>query len=259
MYRCSPEFLNILSSKIDPESLHRDGHNSPPILFSTNRLADELNTERLESLEGKKTNFEALDKGQVELLSGLSIPAKVSLKVGARVLVMANNKKLGLTKGMFGKVVSISGNQTVLLKLSSGGSKIVPRQDFHVEYNGEILATRNQLPLILAWGITIHKSQGLEFNEVIVDLSSCFQDGQGYTALSRVKSLDGLTLLGLNRNSIRASEKALEYEASAACGTYTLTSVCLSVCLSVSLLSLQFVWCMIQCLWVCCQVIHPHV
>ena len=79
------------------------------------------------------------------------------------------------------------------------------------ELNGETLATRNQIPLLLAFGFTIHKAQGMELQAAAMDLKDCFLNGQVYSAVSRVKDLAGLFLISFDPNKVMASELALNF------------------------------------------------
>ena len=81
-----------------------------------------------------------------------------------------------------------------------------------VEDGGKTLAEIVQIPLKLAWAITVHKSQGMSMDAAEVDLGDSFEPGMGYVALSRVRTLSGLSLLGLNETALRVSAEALEID-----------------------------------------------
>jgi ATP-dependent exoDNAse (exonuclease V) alpha subunit len=82
-----------------------------------------------------------------------------------------------------------------------------------VEENGKIKASLSQVPLRLAWAITIHKSQGMTLDTAVIDLRDAFVLGQGYVALSRVRSLSGLILKGFNTTALQVDPRVIEYEA----------------------------------------------
>ena len=82
--------------------------------------------------------------------------------------------------------------------------------DWAVEENGKIRAQITQVPLRLAWAITVHKSQGMSLDAAVMDLSQVFEYGQGYVALSRVRRLSGLYILGINEHALKVSPKILE-------------------------------------------------
>lgn len=91
-----------------------------------------------------------------------------------------------------------------IVKLNNGRQVIAEAEEWVVEdETGEVLASYTQIPLTLAWAITIHKSQGMTLDAAEIDLSKTFELGQGYVALSRLKSLEGLKLLGMNDMSLR--------------------------------------------------------
>ncbi|WP_367109327.1 AAA family ATPase [uncultured Psychrobacter sp.] len=91
-----------------------------------------------------------------------------------------------------------------VVRLNSGLEVIAEPEEWIIEdETGEVLASYNQVPLCLAWAITIHKSQGMTLDAAEIDLSRTFELGQGYVALSRLKSLAGLQLLGMNEMSLQ--------------------------------------------------------
>ena len=75
-----------------------------------------------------------------------------------------------------------------------------------------VKAELSQIPLRLAWAITVHKSQGMTLDVVEIDLSKAFERGMGYVALSRVKSLDGIKLMGFNETALEVNPKAIDLE-----------------------------------------------
>jgi ATP-dependent DNA helicase PIF1 len=90
------------------------------------------------------------------------------------------------------------------VQVSDRVSLRVEPETWSIEDANTIVASVTQLPLKLAWAITVHKSQGMTLDAAEVDLSKSFEPGQAYVALSRVRSLDGLSLLGLNINGLQA-------------------------------------------------------
>lgn len=81
-----------------------------------------------------------------------------------------------------------------------------------IEENGKIKAEIAQVPLRLAWAITIHKSQGMTLDSAVMDLSDCFVPGQGYVALSRVRSISGLILRGANAVALQIDSSVRQYD-----------------------------------------------
>lgn len=84
--------------------------------------------------------------------------------------------------------------------------------DWSVEENGKIKAAITQIPLRLAWAITVHKSQGMTLDTAVMDLSDAFVAGQGYVALSRVRALSGLILRGLNERALEIDARVIDYD-----------------------------------------------
>jgi hypothetical protein len=154
--------------------------------------------------KGKKNLVEALKKSCLA-------PEMLRLKVGARVMFVKNNFEEGYANGTLGKVVECS-NYGPKIMLSSGKLITPEKVNWVIEDEGKIKATITQYPLRLAWAITVHKSQGMSLDAVEVDLSKSFEKGMGYVALSRVRTLDGLKLVGINKNALEVREDIMEFD-----------------------------------------------
>lgn len=98
------------------------------------------------------------------------------------------------------------------MELLDGTRIVVDRADWAIEENGKIKAAISQIPLRLAWAITVHKSQGMTLDTAVMDLSDAFVAGQGYVALSRVRSLSGLVLRGFNTRALQIDPRVIEYD-----------------------------------------------
>jgi len=177
-----------------------------PKLFSHNLDVDRVNEEMLGELISKQKIFLMSYEGPrpiVEALKkGCLSPEKLCLKVGATVMFTKNNLQDGFVNGTLGAVErfdKISGGPIV--RTRQGRIIKVKPMDWIVEEREKTLAQITQLPLRLAWAITVHKSQGMSMDEAVMDLSSVFEFGQGYVALSRVRRLSGLYLLGWNKKT----------------------------------------------------------
>ncbi|MGM8871427.1 AAA family ATPase [Psychrobacter sp. 2Y5] len=116
----------------------------------------------------------------------------------------SDNKKADKDKKAKTKDKSSSAQKMPVVRLNSGREVIAEPEEWIIEdETGDVLASYEQVPLCLAWAITIHKSQGMTLDAAEIDLSRTFELGQGYVALSRLKSLDGLKLLGMNTMSLQ--------------------------------------------------------
>lgn len=194
-------------------------------LYTHNGNVDSINQEQLALLDGDAHTFDCITYGDKTLIDMLAKNIKaapsLTLKVGAKVMFVKNNQNLNVSNGTMGEVVdfvlpqaNMDGGEKFLhtikypmVRLNSGRLVCAEPDEWVIEDGlGEILASYSQIPLALAWAITIHKSQGMTLDAAEIDLSRTFEMGQGYVALSRLRSLDGLKLLGMNKNSLLLDE-----------------------------------------------------
>src|SRR3569832_272558 len=112
--------------------------------------------------------------------------------------------------GTLGKVTSFSSSGAPVVKTRSGKKIVAEPMEWPLEEDGKVKAKLVQVPLRLAWAITVHKSQGMSLDSAVIDLSQAFEYGQGYVALSRVRTLDGLFLLGFNERALEVHPEVLE-------------------------------------------------
>src|SRR3989344_1103967 len=176
-------------------------------LFSHNMDVDRVNNTELAKLEEEIKLFRMTESGNEKIIEtlkkGCLSPEKLELKIGAVVMCTKNNPKERFVNGTLGTIAGFeefSGNP--IFKNRNGRSIVIAPMGWIVEENGKIRAQITQIPLRLAWAITVHKSQGMSMDAAVMDLSQVFEFGQGYVALSRVRSLSGLFLE-------RMSEQAL--------------------------------------------------
>jgi len=198
---------------LDP--IHDKSLKNIPKLFSHNIDVDSINQAMLKSIKGEQKTFIITVTGPdplvTTLVRGCLSPEILYLKIGASVMFTKNNPKEGFVNGTLGVVDGfdkISGNPIV--KIRSGQKIEVGQMDWSIEENGKVKASISQLPLRLAWAITVHKSQGMSLDEAIMDLSQVFEYGQGYVALSRVRRLSGLYILGWNEQTFQVHPEILE-------------------------------------------------
>ncbi len=184
-------------------------------LFSHNVDVDRVNNSELAKLEEEVKSFSMTGSGNdkvVEVLKkGCLSPENLELKIGAVVMCTKNNQKERFVNGTLGVVTGyeeFSGYP--IIKTRNGHSIVVAPMDWNVEENGKIRAQISQIPLRLAWAITVHKSQGMSMDAAVMDLSQVFEFGQGYVALSRVRRLSGLYLLGINEHALKVHPEILK-------------------------------------------------
>ncbi len=186
-------------------------------LFSHNADVDALNSTALEQVPGTKETFRMTTKGKASLVESLKkgclSPETLELKLGAVVMCTKNSKEKGFVNGTLGKVVGFERlTNYPIIETYAGRSITVEPMDWNIEENGKVKASITQIPLRLAWAITIHKSQGMSLDAAVMDLRQVFEYGQGYVALSRVRTLSGLHLLGVNRRTFEVHPEILKVD-----------------------------------------------
>jgi ATP-dependent exoDNAse (exonuclease V) alpha subunit len=186
-------------------------------LMTHNVQVDEVNHRHLEALKEPARSYVAHDFGidpkEMERLDKNCLsPKDLQLKRGARVMATKNDQDQRWANGSLG-TVTYCGDDYVAVVFDSGQRhEIVTRATWTTEEGGtqRVLASRDQIPLRLAWAMTIHKSQGSTLEKVSMDLSQVFADGQAYVALSRARTLEGLNIEAWRgRHSIRANPRVL--------------------------------------------------
>lgn len=215
------DFLSILSSvrknafgenhfrHIEKRKIkHSEAPDNVPKLFSHNVDVDRVNEETLAKISSRPEKFEMSSRGHAGLVASLQkgclSPETLTLKIGASVMFTKNNPRAGFVNGTLGTISGFSkGGGYPLVETRSGRIIEVEPMEWTVEENGVIRAKITQIPLRLAWAITVHKSQGMSLDAAVMDLSEVFEFGQGYVALSRVRRLSGLYLLGWNTRAFQ--------------------------------------------------------
>ncbi len=185
----------------------------PTRLYTHNYDVDAINQEALQKLDATSNYYGAKVKGNEKLVETLkkSVLAaeNMELKVGAKVMFVKNIPEKGVVNGSLGKVIEFNKEKIPLVKLSDGRIITAQAENWKIQdEEGKTLAQFDQIPLRLAWAITIHKSQGMTLDYAEVDLSKTFEKGQGYVALSRLKNLESLRLLGINETALKVDSLA---------------------------------------------------
>jgi len=192
----------------------------PTKIFSRRDMVDKINSEGLNKIEGESRLYKIVTKGKplsdsiknalARMDDSSQYEKELVLKVGAQVMLIANvNQELGLVNGRLGIVTEMNA-LWIMVRFKCGYETRIDTHEWKLEDNDHI--SRCQIPLILAYAITIHKCQGSTLESAYIDIgSSIFEYGQAYVALSRVKSIDALYLHSYSRNVIKAHPKVIEY------------------------------------------------
>ncbi|MBP6860314.1 MAG: helix-turn-helix domain-containing protein [Candidatus Pacebacteria bacterium] len=188
-------------------------------LYSHNADVDRMNEIELGKLSGLSRRYEMEGKGPDHLLDALKrgclSPEFLTIKPGSRVMFTRNDPMGRYANGTLGTVIGFTGGHPIVV-LENNEEVLAEPAEWKMEDAGKILATVTQVPLRLAWAITVHKSQGLTLDAALIDLSKAFEYGQGYVALSRVRSGEGLTLSGINERALAVHpeirEKDMEFK-----------------------------------------------
>jgi ATP-dependent DNA helicase PIF1 len=176
-------------------------------LYAHNIDIDTINQSRLDSITADSHLYNMQTKGSAakveQIRRSVLAPETLELKIGAEVMFVANNPAAGYVNGSRGQIVSFDDGLPVVNLTGSSRKIKVDGHDWKLEEDGKVRAEVSQLPLRLAWAITIHKSQGMSLDAAEIDLSKSFTPGMGYVALSRVRNLEGLYLHGINAMALR--------------------------------------------------------
>lgn len=198
-------------------------------IFSTNEEANRYNSIKFNMIDepvkiftaqdgvyrGNKLVSENLTESENYILEIFSKNCRaekdIPLKLGAKVMLLINmdfNK--GLINGACGVIQRFNEN-SIEIKFDNGTTASIPRHKFEYYYNDRVVAERMQYPLRLAYGITIHKSQGMTLDKLVVDCSRIFERGQAYVAMSRVKTLEGLFIKNFESEKVHVDSRVAEF------------------------------------------------
>lgn len=187
-------------------------------MFPTNRQADLINQDRLNHLDGQKHTYHAVTNGDPflvkRILSSMLAPEHLTVKKGAVVMALRNDTRDHYMNGSLGVVADFDRrhNDRPIVDFNNGYTSVIQPATWEMEEDQKAVAAVDQIPLRLAWAITIHKSQGMTLSAAQMDLSRTFAPGMGYVALSRVESLDGLFLDGISPQALTVSDEALQID-----------------------------------------------
>ena len=209
--RVSQETLTHLDQNIEQSTDIK----TPIKLYTHNADVDKINALELDKIDTPVKNFWATTKGKKDLIDNLKksviVNEKLSLKIGAKVMFVKNNADKGYINGTLGVVTSFSEIGFPVVKTSAKKEIIATTEEWSIDNeNGVSVASFVQIPLRLAWAITIHKSQGMTLDSAELDLTKTFEKGQGYVALSRLRAFEKLKLLGYNQTALQIDLLALK-------------------------------------------------
>lgn len=206
----SEKSIEILKKRIIKED-------NPEItkLYTHNINVDSFNFQKLQNIKSDERAYLMSSRGKPNLIDALKrgclVQERLVVKKGALVMFVKNNPIAGYINGTVGEVTGFEEGYPVV-QTKNGNSFIASPQSWSVEEGDKVLAEISQVPLKLAWAVTIHKSQGMTLEKAIIDLSNSFVEGQGYVALSRVKTLDGLFLKGFNAMALAVHNEILNLD-----------------------------------------------
>jgi ATP-dependent exoDNAse (exonuclease V) alpha subunit len=182
-------------------------------LHTVNIDVDSMNEAKLRELDADEVSYEQSSTGSenyVETLQRSVLAPKVlKLKHGALVMAVKNSTERKYVNGSIGRVVDFEPHTDYPVVEFQNGKEVVMSPDtWELRDGDKKRASITQIPLRLAWAITVHKSQGMTLDAARIDLRKAFVEGMGYVALSRVKNVDNLYLTGINQMALRVSSEA---------------------------------------------------
>ncbi len=186
-------------------------------LHTVNVDVDRINESRLDALDGDELSYTQATTGAANYVETLQrsvlAPATLRLKKGALVMAVKNATDRKYANGSIGTVIDFEpGTEYPIVEFRSGRTVSMLPDSWELRDGDKKRASITQVPLRLAWAITVHKSQGMTLDAARIDLRKAFVEGMGYVALSRVKNLENLYLSGINRMALQISQDALEID-----------------------------------------------
>jgi len=174
-------------------------------LFTHNATVDQLNEDELAKIDSEERIYVMQNTGNKTIAESLKksclAPETLKLKLGADVMFVANSQAGHFANGTLGKVVAFDGDGGPIVR-TANRTVNVTMHSWSLIDGEKTVAEIMQIPLRLAWAITVHKSQGMTLDAAEIDLSRSFEPGMGYVALSRVKTMDGLYIKGMNNTAL---------------------------------------------------------
>lgn len=186
-------------------------------LHTINVDVDRINESMLDELRGDEVSYQQISTGAsnyVETLEKSVLAPKIlRLKRGAFVMAVKNSSDKKFANGSLGEVIGFEAHTDYPIVKFQNGAEITMQPDtWELRDGDKKRASITQIPLRLAWAITVHKSQGMTLDAAKIDLRKAFVEGMGYVALSRVRNLESLYLAGINQKALMVSSDALEID-----------------------------------------------
>jgi ATP-dependent DNA helicase PIF1 len=221
--KVSKRAKQLLNSRVNID-LSNDLGIEPTEIYTTNADVDRINQRELDKLNVGEIEFYEYDM-EITLLEYVKnssyvieryrknciAPPVLQLCVGAQVMLLHNlSLEDGLANGSRGVVTKVIEDIPVV-KFLNGEERVIDYHVWEYEENEKKIVKIKQIPLKLAWAITVHKSQGCTLDLACVNLANIFEYGMAYVALSRVKTKEGLSVIDINYEGIRAHPKAIQF------------------------------------------------
>jgi ATP-dependent exoDNAse (exonuclease V) alpha subunit len=187
-----------------------------PRLFGRRGDVEGYNLGKLAELAGEERVYRTLYWGKTEsyeeqIKRNAPVPGMLRLKTGSLIMLRANDPDFAYVNGSLGWVRQL-GAIEVVVELATGSTVVIEETTFTMkDGHGDDVASATNFPINLAWATTIHKSQGCTLDKMAVDLSDLWDAGQAYVALSRVRSPEGLYIMGWDRTSIKSHPAVTEF------------------------------------------------
>lgn len=223
MFNISEKTKALLETRCKDLSVYT-GDINPEIkatkLYGTNIKVQNKNDKVLKSLIEKHSveyeydlEYKLIDKKKdpQKYLTNVMAPAKLTLTLECQVMLIFNlEQESGLVNGSKGIIIKFV-DDFPLVRFMNGLERVIVYNTWNVEENGDVILQYTQVPLILGYAFSVHKTQSLTIDKVEVNVMDFFEKGQFYTAISRVRTLEGLTLKNLNWGKVKAHPKVLEF------------------------------------------------